>query len=434
MLYTRKNNPRGKLNWVHVAEVAGALAAVTLLLIWAFGGFSGGNREGNTAQVTATPETVSTATSEVQPATQTPASAATATAEPSTPAPTETPLTGKETVTLGIAGDILLDGNVTGAGESGRNRYDFAPFYEKIAEDLQKTDFTIGTLEAPVVDGVRASDYPRANAPKAFLEALAKAGFDMVNLATNHALDQGAEGVGKTEEAVESVEGLAATGTVNTQGAFLQGQKLKIAVLGYTVSSEREKETFAASVRELTKENVEADVKKARENGAKVIVALVHWGTEKAAEVSAEMKEQAQMLADAGIDVVAGSNVRRLLPAAMLKGRDDKGQEKDCLVAYSLGSFLTNALEMPYDTSVLVRLTLTYDFDADKLSVEIREYLPTWTLRYSNNGKYHFEVLPAAAWQDKKHTGIGRSQRARLTKAVQTAAGILGEDPLKLAK
>ena len=69
MLYTRKNNPRGKLNWVHVAEVAGALAAVTLLLIWAFGGFSGGNREGSTAQVTATPETVSTATSEVQPAT-----------------------------------------------------------------------------------------------------------------------------------------------------------------------------------------------------------------------------------------------------------------------------------------------------------------------------------------------------------------------------
>lgn len=404
MLYTRKKKP--KLDWGHLLLAASIGMLLLVICVWVLGGFS----------------------KPMPSETTTPTEAPTPTLVPtSTPAPsvqpslTVPPITGKQEVTLSFTGDLLLDGNITHAGKD-----DFTPFFEKIAQTLQKADFTLGTLEAPCAQG-EPSDYPSANAPKALLQALQKAGYDGVNLASFHALDQGAQGVTQSEEAFSSLK-LPLTGTTKSQGTILEKGDLKLALLGYTAASNKEEESFDASVCALTQENVLRDVKKAEADGAQVIVAFVQWGDEKATTVTEEMEEKAKMLADASVDLVIGSHVRCVLPCALVKGLGADGQEKDCFVAYSLGAFLTNSLQAPRDASAVLNLTLSYDFDKSRLSFTNKTYVPTWTLRYSSNGQYHYEVLPVSLWQAQAYANIGSSQRKRIEKVYDETKSVLGEE------
>jgi hypothetical protein len=66
-------------------------------------------------------------------------------------------------------------------------------------------DLTIGNLEAPLTArGVRAEKLVAMRAPTAGAAELASLGFDLVSLATNHALDYGVEGMRDTVRALDA--------------------------------------------------------------------------------------------------------------------------------------------------------------------------------------------------------------------------------------
>lgn len=112
-----------------------------------------------------------------------------------TPVPTATP-TPKPSVTLVMAGDILLHTRIHEYSKQADGSYNYDTIFANLAEEISAADLALVNQEV-IIGGeeLGISGYPSFNAPKEAGEALVKAGFDVVLHATNHALDKKGKGV-----------------------------------------------------------------------------------------------------------------------------------------------------------------------------------------------------------------------------------------------
>ncbi|WP_067892722.1 CapA family protein [Actinomadura chibensis] len=100
--------------------------------------------------------------------------------------------------------DLTIVGDVVAAGWPRRPVVDPAGPGDSAFGLLRGGDVTIGNLEAPFTEsGRRAEKLVAMRAPASGARELAAFGFDLVSLATNHALDYGAEGMRDTVRALD---------------------------------------------------------------------------------------------------------------------------------------------------------------------------------------------------------------------------------------
>lgn len=100
-------------------------------------------------------------------------------------------------ISFAVFGDILIHEPIYRYGLS---QGDFSFLFENQMDRLKEYDVTVINQETPFVKDPSAySDYPRFGTPVEVEKAIKEAGFDVVTCATNHALDQGAEGVNVTK-------------------------------------------------------------------------------------------------------------------------------------------------------------------------------------------------------------------------------------------
>lgn len=102
----------------------------------------------------------------------------------------------ESTVTIRSIGDILVHSDVytTARTDTG---FDFSRMFEPVSEYMQDADITTANMEVPVAgEEFGLSGYPQFNAPPEIIDALAGAGVDIVNNATNHSMDRGWRGRG----------------------------------------------------------------------------------------------------------------------------------------------------------------------------------------------------------------------------------------------
>ena len=115
---------------------------------------------------------------------------------PATPTPTPAPLQKRVDISLMMVGDNLLHTGIfmTGKQDDGSWNFDFE--FEDIKAFLDKADISIINQETPFGgDDREFTSYPTFNSPTAVGDAEAKAGFDVILGATNHAYDQGISGL-----------------------------------------------------------------------------------------------------------------------------------------------------------------------------------------------------------------------------------------------
>ena len=132
-----------------------------------------------------------------------------------------------EVISVAVTGDLVLDEPNAGHWLSG------------IDSALRGADLAIGHLEVPHTGSMveLAGDVPAPGAPIENLEAIAKAGFDMLTLAGNHIADCGAEGIAETVAELERL-GIAHCGAGMTldearNPAFAEFDGQKVALLSY---------------------------------------------------------------------------------------------------------------------------------------------------------------------------------------------------------
>ncbi len=255
-------------------------------------------------------------------------------------------------VTIGMVGDILLHTPVENAALSDDGSYNFDFIFEKTGTDISSFDIAIVNQEV-IIGGTELgiSGYPAFNAPYAIGDALAKAGFDVVCHATNHALDKGEKGLKNTmdfwSENHPQMEVLGIRNSNENRSRVFVCHKngIKIAILNYTYGTNgitiSSKSPYSVDL--LEKESVIKDLDFAEKNADFTIV-CPHWGVEYNHGISSDEKKWLKIFKEHGADLVIGTHPHVIEPIEFLDDGDgvisnNKG-DGDILVYYSLGNFV----------------------------------------------------------------------------------------------
>ena len=353
-----------------------------------------------------------------------------------TPVPTPTPHPGGK-VTLTIGGSIMIDEAVRkSAYYSDSKKYDFDDVMVLISEEMQ-SDLTLVAMENVTDDSQKVS---ALNAPSAVLNTLADAGVDVLALGHQKALDKGLDSLRTTINAVKE-SGMTPVGAyvtetdANTLRIFTV-DNVKVAVLHYTesISSTGKKamktnSTDYALTTTLVNGSAEpmlADVRKAREQGADVVIVSINWGKNNAKPTNAQ-KELAQQIADAGADIIVGSGSKAVQPVTWLTGKRDDGSICHTLCAWNLAALLSGERNDGNVCGMLLQLQLT--FDGDSISFEKVAYTPTYIWRYKQDGQYHYRIV---ASDQPAPDGMSDDQVGYMEKAIRNLQKYLGDSPVTL--
>jgi len=237
------------------------------------------------------------------------------------------------TVRIAWVGDTMFGTATTNPPGDG------AALFARVLGDLRAPDLTFGNLEGVLATGGagKCGAQPSSTcfafrAPPRYARGLRDAGFDVINLANNHALDYGAQGQAETLAALRS-QRLAYTGLPG-RIAVVRRNGIRVAFVGFApyrwASSLLDIPAAAALVRTATQR-------------ADVVVAAMHAGGEGSGQTHTPQGHEvafgedrgdtrgfAHAAIDAGADLVVGSGPHVVRGIERYHGR---------LIAYSLGNF-----------------------------------------------------------------------------------------------
>ncbi|MFD6657000.1 CapA family protein [Streptomyces parvus] len=256
--------------------------------------------------------------------------------QPGTPEPSGPPAArgaggqgadGPRPFTLLAAGDVLPHSSVIdqAAVDAGGAGYDFAPMLAGVAPVVSGADLAFCHMETVYgKEGGPYTGYPNFKSPPEIATALRTTGFDSCSTASNHTLDDGAEGVRRTLDALDGA-GVRHAGSARTAAEAARPTILpagpgkgaaKVAHLAYTygtndipLPADRPWTVNVTDERKIIEE-----ARAARRAGADVVVLSAHWGTEWQDEPDAGQLDLAERLTastDRGrpdIDLIIGTH------------------------------------------------------------------------------------------------------------------------------
>jgi poly-gamma-glutamate synthesis protein (capsule biosynthesis protein) len=256
-----------------------------------------------------------------------------------------------QTITLIAAGDNLIHDTVYRAAALPKGGYDFGPIYERVRPLIQAADIAFINQES-ILGGEKfvLSNYPAFNSPQEAGLALAEAGFDVVNHATNHTMDKGQGAVfasldfwdalnKKRAEEPVLVLGVFRSKEQRSEAKIVERRGVKVGFLSYTYGLNgnplpRDKPWLTA----LIDPRVMAAEIDALRPLCDLLVVSMHWGVEYRHETSPSQRELAALLAAHKVDLVLGHHPHVIEPVEILD-REDGGK---MVCFYSLGDFLSH--------------------------------------------------------------------------------------------
>jgi poly-gamma-glutamate capsule biosynthesis protein CapA/YwtB (metallophosphatase superfamily) len=240
-----------------------------------------------------------------------------------------------KSIKLAFVGDVMWADRVEDA--LAREGWEYP--YLHVKPFLQQADITVANLETPVSGRGAAitKKYAYRSSP-AGLPAFKQAGFDLVNLANNHILDYGVEGMLDTFAQLNQSQiryvGAGRDAQEAYQPVIMQKDGLKVAFLGFSRvvpdHSWKAGEQLPG-VAETYNSNPPVESVQRAKNEADVVVVLVHWGKERESKPVEHQTQLAHRYIDAGADLVVGSHPHVLQGFEQYKGK---------WIAYSLGNFV----------------------------------------------------------------------------------------------
>jgi poly-gamma-glutamate synthesis protein (capsule biosynthesis protein) len=215
-----------------------------------------------------------------------------------------------------------------------------------VAGWLREADLVLGNLESVI--GVEAAPRPglyagpeqqpyRLQAPTQAVGWLQAAGFDLLGLANNHALDFGPAGLAETAQRLQAA-GITPLGAgpsleAASQPHFRQMGPVRLAFLALNFVPDPAGQPAGAEWQPGRWDQAQAlaAITSAQAQAEAVIVS-VHWGREYSLSPDPAQAEAAQAMRDAGADLIIGHHPHVVQGPALL--------EADQVVIYSLGNFV----------------------------------------------------------------------------------------------
>lgn len=307
---------------------------------------------------------------------------------------------GNSEADLVFVGDAMQHQAQLDAARKGKD-YDYTGYFDDIKPFVSVADYAVVNLETPV-STPPYSGYPCFNAPPAFLDALADAGFDLFLTANNHTLDRGARGLRKTIEEID-VRRLAHTGTFANDSARAESVPMivnvndfKIGFLNYTYGTNGISPRDGVVVDYIDRPAIRRDVENSRKAGAELICVCVHWGDEYKLLPNASQRYLADFLEAIGVDMIIGGHPHVIQPMEL---RPNKYYpDKNILLVYSLGNFVSNMKTADTRGGALAHVKL-FRGDDKKPMVQSAVYRLLFTIP-GTPGSSNYRVMEADSVKD----------------------------------
>jgi poly-gamma-glutamate capsule biosynthesis protein CapA/YwtB (metallophosphatase superfamily) len=235
-------------------------------------------------------------------------------------------------IKLSFVGDISLGEYYLTFGHGPRSIVESGKdIFENVSELFTDSDLVIGNLEGVVSDLGYDPESPHSRvfrgAPAA-VQQLKSAGFNVLNIANNHCVQQGVDTIRDSIRRLEDA-GITVIGLREKPITRIAIRDTSIAIIACSLirdNTDTEQQVyFAPSEQELID-----TVRRASQDNAFTLV-YIHWGIEGTTEASPAQRRLATELKNAGARMVIGHHTHSLQPVIVAE---------DSLIAFSLGNFV----------------------------------------------------------------------------------------------
>jgi poly-gamma-glutamate capsule biosynthesis protein CapA/YwtB (metallophosphatase superfamily) len=250
------------------------------------------------------------------------------------------------TIRVAAVGDIMMG---TTFPEPILPPEDGATLFRPVTPLLAGNDIVFGNLEGPLTDVEKSPKCPKPRrngrpcfafrTPPRYAALLAGAGFTAVNVANNHSLDFGMEGLEDTLAALDNA-GVRPVGGERVAVFAVEGKTVAFAGFSYSLRTRY--------VHPLLDVEAAREIVAELKNRYDLVVVSFHGGAEGASAMRVEDKEEefmgeqrgnvvrfARAVVDAGADLVLGHGPHVPRAIEVYRGK---------LIAYSLGNFATYSM------------------------------------------------------------------------------------------
>jgi poly-gamma-glutamate synthesis protein (capsule biosynthesis protein) len=311
------------------------------------------------------------------------------------PAPVPAPTPQVDTLTIVAVGDNLFNDPLF--QPSGRNRPpDFNSYYTAVKPIIEKADIAFVNQETLLAgECFGHSGYPQFNTPQKAGDALAAAGFNVVNHATNHIMDKGEAAILATIDFWTThpevkVLGIHHSAETRNQQIIIEKNNIKVGFLAYTYGTNDipvpQGKSYLVSLIDTAVMIKEID---ALRPNCDFLVVSMHWGNEYAYSPSIQQESLARLLAEHRADLIIGHHPHVLQPSVSLP----RGGGGTTRCFYSLGNFISAQERQPTLPTLLGGLLfLKLRKTGARISVETVGVLPLVT--HYETGYANFKVYP----------------------------------------
>lgn len=331
--------------------------------------------------------------------------------------PSPTPaIQGEKTnkVKIQLVGDVVLNSTLLENTSNAYSEYDFSNIFSLIKEKING-DIALFNLEGLIdvnKNGTQISGAPLFNYPKKIASDLKDAGFNMCVTANDRAAYFSDMGIKNNYENLISA-GLCPVGTSveNTKNyVVVEMNGVKIGVLAYTdkLSDFDKIDTRYISALDFsdiegTVDKISADVQSAKEHGAEIIIASMHWGDDISSEPTDAQRELADKIVKCGVDIIYGTRSHVLQNVTFKNIVDDNQLSKNIVVAYSMGNFLahpTVTTGQASQQSAILNVYIERDQNGRAYisSAECEAIYIYAFSKKSNDVNYEYLILPAGEY------------------------------------
>ena len=342
------------------------------------------------------------------------------------------------TFNLTAIGDIMCHNTqYMDAYNSETGEYDFSYVFDDINYYIKNSNITVANLETTFAGSDKGySNYPRFNTPDALASNLKKLGVDVVSTAGNHSLDYGFDGLSRTIDVLDSAD-ISHVGTYKTQEErdtilykYVKG--IKIAFLNYAygtngISIPSDK-TFCINI--IDQNLIKSDIEKAKSEGADIIIASMHWGTEYSTTPNDTQNQLADFLFQNGVNIILGTHPHVLQQMEKRTVTLEDGSTQDGFIIYSLGNFISDQNAANTRSSIILDLQITKHTDST-VTVDNINYIPIYMYKNSSATTKKMKLLDInkaiSLYEEGTDTSIGPSMYATLKTELNNISKILNQ-------
>ena len=293
-------------------------------------------------------------------------------------------------IQLVAAGDVNVTDSIVAAGGP---EYDYTDTFLDVSHLLAAGDITVLNFEGNLC-GVPYGSTSRS-APQSLMDALNRAGVDVVQLANSYSINQGISGLQATIQSVKDA-GMEPLGVYADERAYKAGkgyiirevQGVRIAFVAFTKGMDGMAlpqgsehcvnvlyTDYDSTYQKVDKAGITQVLEQIEKEKPDLTVAMLHWGSEYNDTISQTQKSIVSLMQGLGVDAIIGTH-----PHYVQQMTYDP--ETGFFTAYSLGDFISDGTRSGTEYSVVLKLEITKAGNNTKITGY--SYAPTFTVAERN--------------------------------------------------